>query len=301
MDENKFQKHAVVIMIIGLLLLLLPMAAISVEQSKPPEWVLDTIILPIPKDNNIYRFGLYKDKNGKILYCWGVQDKSIFDLATHQSIDWSSLKLLKKPKSNNIPDIVDCLEGVEDYFFEVPNIFTYKIELGSFAVDRNSTSNAGKCNSPLGKYIGFSQENNIDNYLFLISSKNKFEFETRHFCGGMNGKEKIEIHNLGLSLLIWILDNNRILLGSPSNPYFIIIDANKIDLALKSKKTLIFDHDGVKGYWVRKSLIDRCINKAELELTHKGYNIYSMKPLEGNMSVNEYIDQEITKKLNKPD
>jgi hypothetical protein len=307
MDENKFRKNAFLMMSIGLLLFFMPMSAISAEQSKPPEWILDTIFLPVSLNNTGTEIpDLFRDKKGKILIYYRIprieHSKGsvlplLIDFTTHKKADLSTFELFKKPKTDGIYEILDGLERMND--FDVLNIFDYKIERGDFSIDKNPPSKAGKCNSPLGGYLTFEKQGGGDSYVFLLSSNNKFRIKINYFCYGMNGKERIEVNTFGIFPLIWIIDKNKILLGSISNPFFIVIDTNKIELALKENKTLIFDHNGVKGYWVRKSLIDRCINKAEEELNNKGYDIHSKKPLKGNMSVNEYIDQEITKELNE--
>jgi hypothetical protein len=304
MNRNKLRKHIVRMMIIGFLLLLLPMTGIAAEQSKPPGWILDTIILPMPLNSDIsVGLFLFKDKKGEIIiYYYNPLSSSekLIDLTTHQEIDRRKLALFPN-KTNSLSKTVDSLEMIKSYLdFVLPNNI-YKIWGGGSFV-----GGGGRCGSPLDGYLTFytvelgREVREVDKHLFLLSStSNKFKFQTNGFCFGMNGKERIEVHNEGVIPRFWMIENNRIVLGEEGKAFLIVIDAKKIDLALSETKAMIFDHAGFKLYWIKKSLIDEWIKKAIEELRGKGYDIYSKKPLKGNTSVNEYIDQAITDELNK--
>ena len=302
-DEKRTVRRQLsfVMMLLGFLIILMPMTGTAAEISKYPDWVLDTIILPVPinKGTQILDIDLFKDKNGKIViryYCPScVPSKGLIDLTTHQETDLGTLVMFKKPKSNNIGDIVDSLNRLEYY------IFNFNINNTSYKVETGALSNVGgKCSSPLGRYLRFNKkEKEIDSYMLLVSSVNKFKFKTNGFCYGMNGKEIISLHNFGTNIISWIIDDNRIVFGDMRKPFLVVVDAKKIDLALKGTKTLLFDHDGLKGYWIKKSIIDEYVKGAEKELMKQGYDLNSKKPLKGNISLNEYIDKIITNKLNE--
>jgi hypothetical protein len=276
----------------------------AAEKNKLPDWVIDTIFLPLPlMKRSVSNLALYKDKNDRIVISYydrlskSEDHARLIDLTTHQDIELSALNLFPKINSHN--NKIDGLKEINDDSFGLilPNK-SYKIHTHGLFY---SGAYFGRCGSPLDCYMTcYKQEKKITSYLLILSSSsNKFEFHTNDFCFGMNGKEKIELHNVGTITSFWIIDDNRIVMAEYDSPFIIVIDANKIDLALRETKTMIFDHAGVKGYWVKKSIIDDCIDKAKEELTGKGYDIYSEKPLKGDMSVNEYIDQMITKELSK--
>jgi hypothetical protein len=297
MNKNILRKHAIVLTFIGFLLSLPPVTAMSKQQIKPPEWVLDTIILPEKKNTKIIDFSLYKDKKNEIVYNYAtaenLHNRKVFNFSTHKEIDPNTLELFSNPKTNDFFDGLKKInpEIIQFERFAVPDTI-YEIKM-----DGRSTI----C-EPIGAYLTFITQAKSESYMFLLSFEKGFKFESDDQCSWMNGKQKINIDNLGVYPSIWIVDDNRLLLGDDEKPFFIVIDINKIDLALLERKTPIFDHNGVKGYWVKESIIDECIKRVLDELfAQYGYDIYSDRPLKGNMSINEFIDQEITKELNKPD
>jgi hypothetical protein len=292
MYENIFPKHSVRTMVILFLLFIAPISVLSAEQNKKPEWVLDTIILPV-QNNTRASMMLFEDKRGRIVYHYFTPktlfNRKVFDISTHKEIDPNSLELFTKPKTDNF---LDGLKIVKYHFerFAIPHtIYETKAEILS-----------SSCN-PIGPSLSFFTQTKTESYIFLLSFENKIEFESDSLCEYMNGKQKIKIHNLGIDPLIWVIDDNRLLLGDNEKPFFIVIDLKKIDLVFNKEKALLFDYNGVKGYWVKASIINECVEKAKQELSNKGYDIYSGKPLKGNVSFNEFVDQEITKELNKPD
>jgi hypothetical protein len=296
MIESILRKYIVKIIIVGFLLYLLPVVALSTEHTKRPEWVLDTIILPEKKNTEINGFALYKDKKGKIVYNYDtpkkLHNKKVFDFSTHQEINPNTLELFLKPKTN---DFLDGLEMVSSEFS------LGRVAMPHTLYETEIQGDPSKCN-PIGPWLDFFLRDKIESYMFLLSFEDKFSFKSDDQCSWMNGKQKIKIHNLGVYPLIWVVDEDRLLLGSYDKAFFIVINIKKIDLAFKKDKTVLFDVNGVKGYWVKESIVDECINKVlEKLFTQYGWDIYSGNPLKGNMSINEYIDQEITKELNKLD
>ena len=69
---------SLVLMLLGLLIILMPVTEIAAEISKAPEWVLDTIILPVSANRDDLYIEFFKDKKIKSVNLWHLFKKHTF-------------------------------------------------------------------------------------------------------------------------------------------------------------------------------------------------------------------------------
>ncbi len=284
-------------------LLLLIMTGAAAEEGKRPEWLLDVIFLPFPGNEDLLSIDLFKDKRGRIVVRYlssgSKKTDNLIDLATHQTLDPRTLELFPEPWTSVRNETLSAMDYLKRINYE---IFILTLKGTARNIKTASLKNVGgHCNSPFGESLSFRVgEEEVASYMLLLHYDHEFRFSTQDFCYGMNGKETIAMHNIGLQPVLWAIDGNRIVLGDREKPFLIVMDSAKIGLAwLGRVKTLLFDHDGVRCYWIKTSIISDCIKMVEDELADKKYDISSSVPFEGKISVNEYIDRAITKLLNE--
>lgn len=275
---NILEKSVIIVLII----FLSGAQCLAADNNKLPDWVVDTINLPVPSETD--RFGLYvnlfQDNNNKYYINYGYRNNN--KQWINNWVDIKSHEVKENVSQGWVPNAANKSIGY-DLFSSLRQITNTPY---SCVIDHKYRN----CDTPFNYWLKFTREGKaLDNYMLIVSSNRKFTFQSGEDCWGMNGKMVIKINNLCLFPSLWPMNDELLLMGDSHTPYLVVIDTKKMDQAFLSNKTIIFENRGTKVYWVKASIVEQWIKK--------GVNLSKGKKM--NITLNEYVDQYITKELNK--
>jgi hypothetical protein len=279
------------VIIFGFILCLLPAISKATENGMLPEWVIDTIILPV-KQKDYLGSSIFVDDNKRmvILYSEPAKKNRVFtaiDLFTHQEVDALLADHLSHLGKGNYNGWQRLNKDLLHLTYKNPS----RIFNTPYSVSYEEARGGSKCGTPYTSYIKiYRDEKEVGGYYLIFTNKSKkFYFHTGPYCWGMDGKESIWLKSEVAYPKVWPINDDKLLITGSDMPYFILIQANRISEALKETKTLVFNKGGVRGYWVKYELLEEWIKTAE---NAKESNNKRKRLL-------EYIDEYITKELSR--
>lgn len=279
-NNGRHNGLAKIVLLLACLLIIMPGSVIASEKTKLPDWVVDTINLPLPENAKLLDTDVHKDTRGRYIITYeyvynGDLVQKGMDVFTH------GIENIYTGPGSKWGNVACCCK--------VPmTIKTDNIDAKFYTIKWYNTRKV-KCKHPLSDYTIITNENDnlVYNYMLIFSSSKKYLFHINESCWGMDRMSTVEINNMGVDPFIWQVRSDRILISYHDIPSFILIDLNGFDKALKENKTMVFNKGGVKGYWVKKEIVDQWINEAHSEYDGK----------KGKKPFYQYIDEMITMKL----